>query len=534
VSAEPSPSAIAPSPADPPKARPAAGAGRGAAMVTAGIVLSRFAGLLRQIVSAHFFGTSGFADVLRVSFQVGNITQNLLGEGTLSASFIPVYAKLRGQGRASEATHFALSALGLLLATVAAASLLGVLFAPQLSALIAGGFDAQKLETTARVVRVAFPMTGLLATSAWALGVLNAHHRFFLPYAAPVLWSLAQIAATIGAGVFFHARGESLAMAVAWGALVGAALQLLVLLPAARKLLGGLRPRLDTRDPGVREASRRLPGALLGRGVIQLSGLVDAYLVSFVGTGANAIFGYAQTIYLLPMALLGTGEAAAALPDLARDTAEQDVERRNRIMRDRLGASLARVTTLTIPTTAGFALLGGELVTVLLQTGQFDRSSTAEVRPVLAVYGLALLANAAGRVLTTTSYALGDTRAPATYAVYRVVASAAVAIALLRHLGVLGVVLGAVVAAWIELVALGLRVRRAIGGLGLSQIPLARILVLTVVSVGAGVALRAMLPAAFVAHRPGAALVLVAAGGAFSITASALGLFDVRSLLRRR
>ena len=82
--------------------------------------------------------------------------------------------------------------------------------------------------------------------------------------------------------------------------------------------------------------------------------------------------------------------------------------------------------------------------------------------------------------------------------------------------------------------SVGLRVRRAIGGLGLSQIPLARILVLTVVSVGAGVALRAMLPAAFVAHRPGAALVLVAAGGAFSITASALGLFDVRSLLRRR
>lgn len=518
--------------ADPPAAPSTA---RSAALVTAGIVLSRLVGLVRQRVLAHYFGTSVFADVIAAAFRVGNITQNLLGEGTLSASFIPVYARLRAEGKVSEAAHFARSALGLLLVFAGAASALGVLFAPQLTWAIANGFPPDKLAETTRVVRVVFPMTGLLVLSAWGLGVLNSHRRFFLPYAAPVLWSLAQIGAVVLVATWFGGRDESLAMAVAWGAVVGAGLQLLVLMPASRALLGGLAPRLDTRDPGVRDAARRLPGVLVGKGIIQLSGLVDTMLASHLGTGANAILGYAQTVYLLPVSLLGTGEAAAALPEMSGDTADTDLERRNRALRERLGASLARVTTLTVPTTLAFLLLGRELVAVLLQGGQFDRSSTASVVPVLAAYGFALLGNASVRVLTTACYALGDTRTPARYAVYRVVASTAVSLALMGPLGVQGIVIGAVLAAWVELVALALRVHKAIGGLGLEKIRIGRIAILSLVTVGAGVALRALLPVGFAGERVRAAILLAASGLAFAIAAPALGLFDPRSLrLRRR
>jgi len=164
---------------------------RAAALVTAGIFLSRLFGLLRQRVIAHYFGTSPFADVLAAAFRVGNITQNLLGEGTLSASFIPVYAKLRGAAKGREAVHFALASLGLLIVAVGLVSAVGILAAPWLTWLIAAGFDEQKLGSTAGIVRIVFPMTGLLVLSAWALGVLNAHRRFFLPYAAPVVWSRA-------------------------------------------------------------------------------------------------------------------------------------------------------------------------------------------------------------------------------------------------------------------------------------------------------------------------------------------------------
>ena len=234
--------------------------------------------------------------------------------------------------------------------------------------------------------------------------------------------------------------------------------------------LGSLRPRIDTKDPAVGEAARRLPAAIAGRGVIQISGLVDNLLVSFLGTGAIAVFGYAQTIYLLPMSLLGTGEAAAALPEMARDTADEDKDRRNAALRSRLGASLARITTLTLPAMAAFGLLGRELITLFFQGGSFVRSDTARVEPILAAYGLALLGNASGRVLGTTCFALGDTKTPARYALVRVVVSTALALALMRPLGVLGVVLGAVTAGWVEAAALALRVRSAIGGLGLEQV----------------------------------------------------------------
>lgn len=531
AAAEPAPPPAAP-PAAPIEAAPSAG--RGASLVTGGIILSRLFGLVRQRLVAHYFGISAFADMIAAAFRVGNIIQNLLGEGTLSASFIPIYARLRAEGRPRDATHFALSSFGLLLVAALAAASAGVLFAPVLTAVIAGGFDPEALEITTHLVRILFPMTGLLVLSAWGLGVLNAHRRFFLPYAAPVLWSVAQIAGLFFFGAYLGARGEPLAEALAWSALVGAALQLLLLLPAARLLLGELRPRLDRADPNVREAVRRLPSVLLGRGVIQISGLVDTALVSFLGAGAVASFANAQAVYLLPMSLLGTGEAAAALPELAGATAEQDRARRDAALRKRLGASLARITVLTVPTTFVFLLFGKELLMVLLQGGSFDAQATARVTPLLAAYGFALLGNASGRVLTTMSYAIGDTRTPARYAIYRVVASTVVSLALMQVFDVMGVVLGAVFAAWVETFALGLKLGKQIGGLGLEQVPIGRALLLGLGAIAPPWLLRAALPEAIYPSRLGAALILAVFGGAFAVLAPALGLFDLRSLLRRR
>jgi len=526
------PSATTSPPAEP-RARSSAMA-RSAALVTAGILLSRLFGLVRQRVFAHYFGISVFADAITAAFQIGNITQNLLGEGTLSASFIPVYAKLRASGRGPEAKAFALSALGFLLLLVIAASALGVAGAPWLARVIAPGFEAEQLKSTVPVLRVLFPMTGVLVLSAWGLGVLNAHRRFFLSYAAPVLSSLAQIAGLVLFGESVGLRGEALAMALAWSALAGAGLQLLVLLPAARALVGGLRPRLDRADPNLREAARRLPGVLLGRGVIQISGLLDAALVSFLGAGARAVFGYAQLIYLLPMSVLGTGEAAAALPEMAADTADLDRERRNASLRGRLGASLARVTTLTVPIALALGLLGGEILRVLLQGGKFDHEATTRVQTVVAAYAFALPANASARVLTTVAYAIGDTRTPARYAIYRVIASTAGSLALMGSLDVVGVVIGSVVAAWVEALALGYKLRQQIGGLGLEQVRFGRTVALGALSIAPALALRAILPEGFASSFAGSLLVLVVFGCAFVTAASMLGLVDPRSLLRRR
>ncbi len=503
---------------------------RSAVVVALAILLSKLAGLLRQRVTAYFFGTSAVADVIAAALRVGNLAQNLLGEGTLSASFIPIYAKLRAEGKHDEAVAFARAALGLLAAALVILSALGVAAAPWLALIVAAGFPPDKLAMTARLVRILFPMAGVLVLCAWALGVLNAHRRFFMPYAAPVVWSAAQIAALLIGGSWLMQSGEPLATTLALGALAGALLELALLLWRSRPLLGTLRPSLDHLNAHLREAARRLPNVLLGRGVIQISGLVDTLMVSFVGTGANATFAYAQMLYLLPMSLLGTGEAAVSLPEMARDSAEQDAAERHRRMRRRLSVTLTRVTALSIPATVVLSLFGVELVSLLLKTGEFDRDSTLRVAEALRIYGIALLANASVRLYATTFFALSDTKLPARYAVVRVIASTAIALALLEPLGVVGVVTGAVSAGWIEAVLLGRALSKRIDGLGLRDMPLGKLAVLAAVTAGLPWLARRAMPDAFAESLLGVTAILAIVGAVFVLASTMLGVIDFRRL----
>ncbi|MGD2116160.1 MAG: lipid II flippase MurJ, partial [Acidobacteriota bacterium] len=178
------------------------GGGGRSVIVAGGILASRVFGFLRQRAIAHFFGTSPHADVFVFALRAPNILQNLLGEGTLSASFIPVYSRMLEEGREEEAGRFAGAIFGLLLALAGGLALLGVLFAEPIVAVLAAGFlgdsgavDRYPLAVTA--VRITFPMVGVLVLHAWALGILNSHRRFFLPYVAPVLWNGAIIAALV-------------------------------------------------------------------------------------------------------------------------------------------------------------------------------------------------------------------------------------------------------------------------------------------------------------------------------------------------
>jgi hypothetical protein len=197
---EPTPaSAVAGATARPGRARsPAA-----ALLVALGILLTRLFGLVRSRVTATILGTSDAADVFTAATRIPNFLQNLFGEGVLSASFIPVYARLLARGERGEADRVAGAVFGLLAATVAALVAVGVLATPLVVDVVASGFDGAKRALTIRLVRILFPGTGLLVLFAWCLGILNSHRRFFLSYVAPVVWNLA----IIGALVWGGARG---------------------------------------------------------------------------------------------------------------------------------------------------------------------------------------------------------------------------------------------------------------------------------------------------------------------------------------
>ncbi|HVA80101.1 MAG TPA: murein biosynthesis integral membrane protein MurJ, partial [Candidatus Binataceae bacterium] len=292
-------------------------AGRaGAGMVASGILLSRIAGLVRATIFAHYLGDSAAADAFQAGFRIPNILQNLLGEGVLSASFIPVYSRMLGEGDDENGDLLAWSVGAILALATAILVAAGVALAPYLIAVIAPGFSGEKRELTVTIVRILFPGAGMLVMSAWCLGVLNSHHRFFASYAAPVAWNLAIIAALVWFGP--RRTQDGLAIDVAWGSVAGAMLQVLVQIGQTLALLRRMRFDFARVAEPLRTVFRNLTPVVAGRGVGQMSAYVDNLLASLLPTGAVAALNYGQILYMLPVSLFGWSIAASELPTMAR------------------------------------------------------------------------------------------------------------------------------------------------------------------------------------------------------------------------
>ncbi|MFL5514600.1 MAG: murein biosynthesis integral membrane protein MurJ, partial [Gemmatimonadales bacterium] len=429
-------------------------------MVASGILLSRIVGLVRNRVFAHYFGTSEAADAFNAAFKIPNFLQNLFGEGVLSASFIPVYAGLRARGEEAEARRVAAAVAALLGLVTSALVLLGVLFTPWMIAVIAPGFEGVKREVTIRLVRILFPGAGLLVLSAWCLGVLNSHRRFFLSYSAPVLWNLVIIGSLIGLGRGVPQYG--LAEIAAWGSVVGSLLQLAIQLPTVMRLLEGTLPRLVRGSHSVAVVLRNFGPVFVGRGVVQISAYVDTVLASLLPTGAVAGLSYAQVLYTLPVSLFGMSVSAAELP--AMSSATGDAAARAEYLRGRLGGGLRQIAFFVVPSAMGFLVLGDVIAGALYQSGEFTRQMTLYVWGILAGSAVGLLASTMGRLYASTYYALHDTRTPLRFALLRVALTILLgylfALPLPRALGIdprwgaAGLTASAGIAGWIEFLLL--------------------------------------------------------------------------------
>ena len=390
----------------------------GARLVAAGILLSRVFGLVRQRATAHFLGNGEVADALAAAFRIPNLLQNLFGEGSLSASFIPVYAKLLAEGRKEEAGRVAGTVLALLAALVAAVVVVGVMTAPWLVTLVAPGFSGETRELTVQMVRIIFPGLGLLVLSAWCLGILNAHRKFFLSYASPVLWNVAIIAALVVAGP--RQTMVELAITVAWASVVGSLAQFLIQLPEVRRLERSLaRARPAASDPEVRTVVSNFGPAVATRGVVQISAYVDTVIASLIGAGALATLNYSQAISLLPVSLFGMSVSASELPEMSAQGGTP--AELSETLRARLVSGLQRIIYFVIPSAVAFVLIGGVLAAGLYQSGIFTETDARWVWGALAGSAVGLLAGTMGRLYASASFALRDTRTPFRFAVARVV-----------------------------------------------------------------------------------------------------------------
>ncbi len=399
--------------------------------------------------------------------------QNVFGEGALSASFIPVYAKLLAQDDEEEAGRVANAVFGILAVVTAVTVLIGVLATPYIVTIIAAGFEAERRELAITLVRIFFPGAGLLVLSAWCLGVLNSHHRFFISYTAPVAWNAAIIATLI----YFGNRVDlpTLAAYTAWGSVAGSALQFGVQLPTVLRLLDRVRPELTIANAHVRQVLHSFFPVFMSRGVVQISAFVDAFLASFLGQGAVVALNYAQSLYTLPVSLFGMSVSAAELPAMSKALGSESVVAET--LRHRLDEGLKRISFFIVPSAVAFLALGDVIAAVLYQTGKFNRNDSVYVWTILAGAAVGLLASTQGRLYSSTYYALRDTRTPLRFAVLRVTFGGVLGYFCSLHLprllgvnpqlGVAGLTVASGLAGWTEFLLLRRSLNRRIGTTGM-------------------------------------------------------------------
>jgi putative peptidoglycan lipid II flippase len=452
----------------------------------------------------------------------------------LSASFVPVYARLRAEGREADAAQLARSVGALLAVTSSLLVLAGIVLAPALVTLVAGGFPATKQAFTVELVRILFPGMAALVLAAWCLGVLNAHRKFFVSYTAPVAWNVAIIVTLVARASAADPAGAARLVAV--GALLGSGLQFAVQLPWLLRFV----PWNGTGPFNTPELARVLTNfvpVLVGRGVVQLSGWLDQLIASFATAGAASVLFYAQNIALLPVSVFGMAVSASELTEMSGHAAAGVED----AIRTRLQGGLRAIAFFVVPSSAALLVLGDVLAAAVLQTGRFVRSDTVWVWAVLAGSSVGLLAGTLGRLYNSAWYALHDTRTPVRFALVRIAIAAVLGSASALVLpgligiepkwGVAGLTLSAGVAAWIEYALLRRSLNARIGWTGLPSGFLPKLWVAATVAAGSAFGVKLLLGSM---HPVWLATIVFAVYGTLYFALSfALGVTEAGAVLQR-
>ncbi len=437
---------------------------KAAGVVGGATLLSRIFGFLRDMIVAQLFGAGASTDAFFVAFRIPNLLRRLVGEGSLTVSFIPVYSVYLNQNSEEESAGFLNASFTVLAFFLMLLSLLGVLFSPWIVKAMAYGFsqEPEKLRLTVFLTRVMFPYIFFIGLVAWAMGVLNTRKHFTGPALAPVLLNISIIACALG---FYGVFADPI-LAVAIGVLLGGAAQFLFQIPFLRQRGISLRLRFDLSHPGVRQIGALMAPSILGLAVTQLNVIINTFLASYLPEGSVSYLYYADRLLEFPMGIFAISIATAVLPPLAEEAAKGRLEE----VKETLSFALRLTLFVILPAMAGLIALGTPILNVLFQRGAFTALSTERTSQALFCYALGLPAFAGVRIIAPVFYSLQDTRTPVKVAFLSLIANAALGVVLMGPLKHGGLALATSLAAVVNFALLAVLLRRKIGPLGARRI----------------------------------------------------------------
>jgi len=427
---------------------------KAASTVSALTLASRVTGLVRDMLFVAFFGVSALTDAFYVAFRIPNLFRRVFGEGAFSQAFVPVLASCRTKEGDAGAKNMVDHVATVLLWTLLALCIAGVVGAPLLVWALASGLrkDPHAYDAAVLMTRWMFPYIGFMSLVALAGGILNTWKRFAVPAASPVLLNLTLIASILLAAPWFRRLGIEPIYSQCIGVMAGGVLQLAMQVPALRRL--GMWPRIglawrslreSLNDPSTREILRLMLPALLGVSVAQISLLINTQIASYLPAGSVSWLNNADRLMEFPTAMLGVALGVVLMPQLAAARAGGDEERYSAM----LDWGLRLVVLLAIPSSVALLVFAAPLVATLFHYGAFKDSDVAQVAFALGGYGTGLLGLVAIKVLAPGYYASHDMKTPMRIAIGALVVTQLLNVVLvpwLRHAGLaLSIGLGALV-----------------------------------------------------------------------------------------
>ncbi len=434
----------------------------GAAIILSGAtLLSRFVGVIRDRVLAHYYGAGPIMDTYYAAFKIPDLIYSLLIVGALTAGFIPTFTKLLNEKDENKrAWHLTNNLLTILGSSLIVLCSLGIAFAPFLNKIIAPGFHGESLIRVTSFTRIMFLSPIFLGVSMIMGGVLQSMRRFVLYAIAPIFYNFGII---FGTTVLVRLIGEN---GLAWGVVLGAFIHCTIQIFGAHQIGWRYRFSFDTKDKDTSTVEKLMIPRTLGLAITQLNQVVVTMLASFLPVGSIAVYNYANNLQAVPVGVLAIPFALAIFPLLSSAAAENDMQQ----FANHLSSVIRQILFLIVPSAILILLLRAQIVRVVLGSGQFDWNATVNTADALAFFSLGLIAQALIPVLSRAFFALSNTKTPFVIGIISELFSIIAALILMKTLGAAGLALASSIGVTINLVLLWIFLRSETKTLNESEI----------------------------------------------------------------
>jgi putative peptidoglycan lipid II flippase len=369
-------------------------------------LLSRILGLIRDMVLARFFAISMVMDAFLVANRIPNMLRRFFAEGAFSQGFVPVMARYREKHSHEEAREFVDAIAGTFALILFVITLIGVIAAPILVAIVAPGFigDGGDFDLATMMLRFTFPYLFFVSLTAFAGGILNTYGRFAVPAFTPVILNVALIAAVY----YWAPQLQEPGMALAYAVFIAGILQLLFQIPFLIRIRTLPRPKWNPRHDGVRRSMRLMLPAIFGSSVAQINVLVAGIIASMLGVGKISLLYYSDRLMEFPLGLFGIARATVTLPFLSRQFSND--------LHDEFSAtidwSMKLVLLIAVPAAVGLIVLADPLVATIFYGGAFSYDDVLMTGLALRAFAIGLVGFSFVKILAPAYFARHDTRTP--------------------------------------------------------------------------------------------------------------------------